>query len=101
VFHDAYKGWSCCTKKSTDFSEFLNIPGCTKSEHSNVKPVEPVKEKPVEVEIPSVEERKAPELTPRPTVDEPLVEIKRTVSPSLTAALLKLNEKLKEITIGN
>lgn len=26
VFHDAYKGWSCCKKKCTDFTEFLNIP---------------------------------------------------------------------------
>ncbi len=26
-FHDAYKGWSCCGKKCTDFTEFLNVPG--------------------------------------------------------------------------
>ena len=26
VFHDALKGWSCCKKRSTDFTEFLNIP---------------------------------------------------------------------------
>ena len=25
VFHDAYKSWSCCEKKTTDFTEFLNI----------------------------------------------------------------------------
>lgn len=35
VFHDAYKGWSCCNKKSVDFTEFLNFKGCTLSEHSN------------------------------------------------------------------
>jgi cysteine/histidine-rich domain-containing protein len=40
-FHDAYKGWSCCNKKCTDFTEFLNTPGCTKGPHSNVKPEEP------------------------------------------------------------
>ncbi|KAG5868213.1 hypothetical protein JTB14_015997 [Gonioctena quinquepunctata] len=45
VFHDAYKGWGCCKKKCTDFTEFLNIKGCTLSKHSNVKPPEP--EKPV------------------------------------------------------
>ncbi|KAF3428258.1 hypothetical protein E2986_02113 [Frieseomelitta varia] len=45
VFHDAYKGWSCCNKKCTDFTEFLNIKGCAKSCHSNIKPAEP--EKPV------------------------------------------------------
>jgi hypothetical protein len=27
-FHDAYKGWSCCKKKCTDFTEFLNIKVC-------------------------------------------------------------------------
>lgn len=26
VFHDALKGWSCCKKRSTDFTEFLNTP---------------------------------------------------------------------------
>uniref|UniRef100_T1J3V6 Cysteine and histidine-rich domain-containing protein 1 n=1 Tax=Strigamia maritima TaxID=126957 RepID=T1J3V6_STRMM len=44
-FHDAYKGWACCNKKCTDFTEFLNIKGCTKSFHNNVKPPEP--EKPI------------------------------------------------------
>ncbi|XP_012529682.2 cysteine and histidine-rich domain-containing protein isoform X2 [Monomorium pharaonis] len=44
VFHDAYKGWSCCNKKCTDFTEFLNIKGCTRSKHSNEKPVEPEKQ---------------------------------------------------------
>lgn len=36
IFHDAYKGWSCCNKKSVDFTEFLNIKGCTLAKHSNV-----------------------------------------------------------------
>ena len=40
-FHDAYKGWTCCGKKCTDFTEFLNTPGCTQGQHSNVKPEEP------------------------------------------------------------
>ena len=40
-FHDAYKGWTCCNKKCTDFTEFLNTPGCTQGQHSNVKPEEP------------------------------------------------------------
>ncbi|KAF6028081.1 CHORDC1 [Bugula neritina] len=26
VFHDALKSWSCCEKKSTDFSVFLDMP---------------------------------------------------------------------------
>ena len=40
-FHDAYKGWTCCEKKCTDFTEFLNMPGCSKGQHSNMKPEEP------------------------------------------------------------
>ena len=27
-FHDAYKGWSCCQQKSTDFTTFLNFKPC-------------------------------------------------------------------------
>lgn len=40
-FHETYKGWSCCGKKSVDFTEFLNVPGCAKGLHSTVKPEEP------------------------------------------------------------
>ncbi|KAM3857542.1 cysteine and histidine-rich domain-containing protein 1 [Diretmus argenteus] len=42
IFHDALKGWSCCRKRTTDFSEFLSIQGCTHGHHSNVKPQEPL-----------------------------------------------------------
>ena len=31
VFHEGYKFWSCCKrKKTTEFSEFMGFPGCTK-----------------------------------------------------------------------
>ena len=39
-FHDTYKGWTCCNKKSTDFTEFLNTPGCARGRHSREKPIE-------------------------------------------------------------
>lgn len=42
-FHDAYKGWTCCNRKATDFTVFLNFPGCESGKHSNVRPVEPEK----------------------------------------------------------
>uniref|UniRef100_A0A8C2H861 Zgc:92429 n=1 Tax=Cyprinus carpio TaxID=7962 RepID=A0A8C2H861_CYPCA len=42
IFHDALKGWSCCKKRTTDFSEFLSIKGCTRGRHSNEKPQEPL-----------------------------------------------------------
>ena len=40
-FHETYKGWNCCGKKSTDFTDFLNTPGCKTGPHSREKPVEP------------------------------------------------------------
>uniref|UniRef100_A0A673JHB9 Zgc:92429 n=1 Tax=Sinocyclocheilus rhinocerous TaxID=307959 RepID=A0A673JHB9_9TELE len=43
IFHDALKGWSCCKKRTTDFSEFLSIKGCTRGRHSNEKPQEPLR----------------------------------------------------------
>ncbi|NXC20985.1 CHRD1 protein, partial [Corythaeola cristata] len=43
VFHDALKGWSCCKRRTTDFSDFLSIVGCTKGLHNSEKPPEPVK----------------------------------------------------------
>uniref|UniRef100_A0A8I5T818 CHORD domain-containing protein n=1 Tax=Pongo abelii TaxID=9601 RepID=A0A8I5T818_PONAB len=43
VFHDAFKGWSCCKRRTTDFSDFLSIVGCTKGRHNSEKPPEPVK----------------------------------------------------------
>lgn len=95
VFHDALKGWSCCDKKSTDFTQFLNFPGCTKGAHTNMKPVEPAKiEEPVTIVLPKTTstDRKIIELTPRPAVPSALVEMRRTVAPSLLAALVKLNE---------
>lgn len=54
MFHDALKGWSCCSRRSTDFTEFLNIPGCTNGRHSNEKPPEPEKKPPAEGNLPEV-----------------------------------------------
>lgn len=42
-FHDAYKIWNCCNKKSTDFGTWLTYPGCTRGKHSAEKPVDIVK----------------------------------------------------------
>lgn len=88
-FHDAYKGWSCCNKKSVDFTEFLNIKGCTYSKHSNEKP--PETEKPAKSE--EVEE---PEAVPepikrtaleRPSFDSSLTTLVPTVAPALKKSI--------------
>ncbi|XP_049804118.1 cysteine and histidine-rich domain-containing protein morgana [Schistocerca nitens] len=87
-FHDAYKGWSCCNKKCTDFTEFLNIKGCTRSFHNNVKPPEP--EKPIvdkskadEVVVYNAPKPVAPPVLERPSFDTPLVLMAPQVSPAL------------------
>ncbi|KAF5300800.1 hypothetical protein FQR65_LT09103 [Abscondita terminalis] len=86
-FHDAYKGWSCCNKKCTDFTEFLNIKGCKTSSHSNEKPQEPEK-RPVqpefdkEIEIVEVKPMERPAIT-RPPIDTPMTTMKPELAPSL------------------
>uniref|UniRef100_A0A1B6GUF1 CHORD domain-containing protein n=1 Tax=Cuerna arida TaxID=1464854 RepID=A0A1B6GUF1_9HEMI len=90
VFHDAYKGWSCCKKKCTDFTEFLNIKGCTTSFHSNEKPEEPQKPVVDKSKADEVIEYRAPKpITEvadiRPSFDSPLT----TVTPAVSDVLRK------------
>lgn len=97
VFHDAYKSWSCCEKKTTDFTEFLNIKGCCKGKHNNVKPEEPAKE---DKEItPPPEAPKPPERMERPSEEEPLIPLPSSVSASLRKLLDKLavSDKIDEV----
>lgn len=105
VFHDAYKGWSCCNKRSTDFTQFLSFPGCAKGVHSNVKPPEPekpaLKEELLENKQ-TIEIKKTPELTPRPDPNsKPLVELDRTVAPSLVTSLEKLTQAMKSLPLDD
>lgn len=107
-FHDAYKGWSCCKKKCTDFTEFLNIKGCSKSYHSNVKPAEPEKPPVDKTKSDEVIEYVAPRPpeTPaleRPPFDTPLVVMKPIVSSGLrdqVAKLVKSSEEVKSAYDG-
>ncbi|KAK6926338.1 CHORD domain [Dillenia turbinata] len=39
IFHDGMKEWSCCKKRSHDFSLFLEIPGCKTGKHTTEKPI--------------------------------------------------------------
>ncbi|XP_055905535.1 cysteine and histidine-rich domain-containing protein morgana [Eupeodes corollae] len=99
-FHDAYKGWSCCKKKSVDFTEFLNFKGCTKSKHSNVKPPEP--EKPKEnVDIPEPTKEIRPpintEAMTRPDFNSSLTQISATVAPALKQAIDSLKAKTGKV----
>lgn len=101
VFHDALKGWSCCKRRTTDFSDFLSIAGCTKGPHNQEKPAEPVKP-----EVKSTADKTANDKPKfdeciiqapkplasiqRPSSDEPFSTLQKKISPSLKQALEKL-----------
>jgi hypothetical protein len=94
-FHDAYKGWTCCNKKATDFTEFLNFPGCHRGKHSRVKPVEPENitgnlQKCPEDPRPAAAlpaPREALSSLRRPPWESPLTRVKATVAASLRKEL--------------
>jgi hypothetical protein len=108
-FHDAYKIWSCCQKKSHDFSTFLSIPGCTQGSHQPNKPEEPIAPSPAEQEQtsspkPVVRQEIPKPQTPaveRPPVDAPLTKMKLTVATSLQTALEKISNASKTDTALN
>ncbi|XP_006024477.1 integrin beta-1-binding protein 2 isoform X2 [Alligator sinensis] len=100
IFHDALKGWSCCKKRTTDFSEFLSIKGCTKGCHSSEKPPEPFSQvetsdklvaklgRELIVQGPKSAEKMQRE---RPSSDELRQQLPIKVSRSLEQVLEKLN----------
>ncbi|KAM4565284.1 cysteine and histidine-rich domain-containing protein 1 [Fundulus diaphanus] len=101
IFHDALKGWSCCKKRTTDFSEFLSIKGCTRGRHSNVKPQEPLRPQ-VSSDKGEIQQANDQEIIyqgpksaealqkERPSSDQPMTKIAHKVSASLIQALEKL-----------
>jgi len=97
IFHEGLKGWSCCKKRVTDFTEFLSLVGCTKGYHSNVKPSEPAKpEKKKEmIQLDIQPQHRQPDPTPeaRPSEDDPMVTLKATVGATLQQQLDKLSLK--------
>ncbi|XP_014674625.1 PREDICTED: LOW QUALITY PROTEIN: cysteine and histidine-rich domain-containing protein 1-like [Priapulus caudatus] len=100
VFHDAYKGWGCCNKKVTDFTEFLNIPGCTNDFHSNIKPVEPGKQQTDAGDKDEVIVSECPKPLTRlqpPPEDEPMQRLPVTVAATLKSAL---SRDLEELSIA-
>lgn len=96
-FHDAYKGWTCCNKKSVDFTEFLNIKGCTQAKHSNQKPPEPEKPK---QDLIMDEEPPAPKI-PEPiksTLQRPPWESPMTTMEPIVAPAFK--KQIDELPVG-
>lgn len=82
VFHDADKLWSCCNKRSRDFTLFLSMPGCTKGPHNSTKPSEPPKYVPTKDEVQSTR-APAPKRKDRPSFDSKKLTIENTIADSL------------------
>lgn len=98
VFHDAYKGWSCCNKKCTDFTEFLNIKGCTKAKHSNEKPPEPEKRPIDKTKVDEIIEVVSKPVTNNLTLDRPSFDTPQLqLSPTISQTLL---EQVKGLTMS-
>ncbi|KAM3590478.1 uncharacterized protein V6R79_010594 [Siganus canaliculatus] len=102
IFHDALKGWSCCKKRTTDFSEFLSIKGCTRGRHSDEKPQEPLRPE-VLSDKGVTKQTHGPEIIfqgpksaeklqrERPSSDESMTTLAHKVSASLVQVLEKLD----------
>ncbi|KAG7464746.1 hypothetical protein MATL_G00168840 [Megalops atlanticus] len=107
IFHDALKGWSCCKKRTTDFSEFLSIKGCTPGQHSNQKPEEPLRPE-VTSDKGNLQHNTGEEIIyqgpksaealekERPSSDEPMSKLPVKVAPSLAQVLENLDISNKE-----
>ncbi|XP_061566377.1 cysteine and histidine-rich domain-containing protein 1 [Cololabis saira] len=102
IFHDALKGWSCCKKRTTDFSEFLSIKGCSRGRHDNVQPQEPLRpavssdkggiKHTADQEIIYQGPKSAETLQrERPSSEEPRTKLPHKVSASLVQVLEKLD----------
>jgi len=106
IFHEGYKSWDCCKKKSTDFTDFLNFPGCATGFHNKIKPEKPARK--VEAPLPVGEVirhesqiiTQAPEKKneERPSENSPKSKLNTIVSASLKTALNRYREqqRLKE-----
>eukprot|EP00730_Choanoeca_flexa_P012995 TRINITY_DN4857_c0_g1_i1.p1 TRINITY_DN4857_c0_g1~~TRINITY_DN4857_c0_g1_i1.p1 ORF type:complete len:311 (+),score=49.89 TRINITY_DN4857_c0_g1_i1:87-1019(+) len=103
IFHEGLKGWSCCKKRFTDFSEFLGHPGCSigahttevpKADDAQADPNDVIKQlASAEVDRLSLEQRTA-EANIRDGADKILLPI--TVTSSLEKALAKQKAKAAE-----
>ena len=88
-FHDAYKEWTCCKKRSVDFTEFLNYKGCSVARHNPGKPLEKEKAKVADIPDTPVEPPKPRASTIRPDAQAPMTKLKTEITPLLRKALLK------------
>ncbi|KAI6652751.1 Cysteine and histidine-rich domain-containing protein 1-like [Oopsacas minuta] len=99
IFHEGMKGWSCCKKRTTSFTDFLEFPGCEKGLHNPVKQSPPEKQVPDQtpdiLPISQSESRVSiPGPAPRPTSPTVLIPLTAKVDESLVTQL-KISKKSK------
>ncbi|KFD58233.1 hypothetical protein D918_02322 [Trichuris suis] len=96
VFHDMYKQWSCCKKRTTDFTEFLNIKGCTKGPHNPNKPEKQKKPRSSKLDENVVITYEAPVAKPKEAARRPAtVEQLKAVPMNVAESLRNLWEQWK------
>eukprot|EP00043_Microstomoeca_roanoka_P029136 m.20953 g.20953 ORF g.20953 m.20953 type:complete len:346 (-) comp8994_c0_seq1:165-1202(-) len=100
IFHEGLKGWSCCPKRFTDFSEFLEYPGCSFGKHSD-EPLEnevdantalrELSQAPIERLSLEAQQARSQQRDGSPKVD-----LEVTATPSLTRALEQFKARQSE-----
>uniref|UniRef100_A0A672S0D3 Zgc:92429 n=1 Tax=Sinocyclocheilus grahami TaxID=75366 RepID=A0A672S0D3_SINGR len=104
----------CCIKRTTVFSEFLSIKGCTRRRHSNETPQEPVRPE-VTSEKGDVKQHRGEEMIyqgpksaealekERPSSDEPKTKLQVKIAPSLAqiAEKMEITEREKREKMQN
>ncbi|KAI6221309.1 hypothetical protein M3Y99_01559600 [Aphelenchoides fujianensis] len=113
-FHDAYKIWKCCGKKSTDFGTWLGYKGCTKGKHDPEKKADTIRLTPQTTVRPEKEEEvivwnglNQPDERPMLPADHPrdYIKLRAEVSAGLQQAIKKnaeeeANRSTNELTVG-
>lgn len=95
-FHDALKGWTCCSKRVRDFSEFLSIPGCTSGKHDDTEPIKTEPEKP-KIPIPeqSFPQNSNTQDKPRTIIQRDSTQPRVRLEPKVSATLKKKIQEKK------
>uniref|UniRef100_A0A6A7G2P2 Cysteine and histidine-rich domain-containing protein 1-like isoform X1 n=1 Tax=Hirondellea gigas TaxID=1518452 RepID=A0A6A7G2P2_9CRUS len=94
VFHDADKLWSCCKKRSKDFTEFLSMPGCSRGSHNSDRPVPAAALNSSSAAADTPAQRPPlPRLKERPSFDAKMLKLNPSISPSLAQLLKQQNEE--------
>eukprot|EP00053_Salpingoeca_punica_P006032 m.57997 g.57997 ORF g.57997 m.57997 type:complete len:305 (+) comp13504_c0_seq2:111-1025(+) len=97
IFHEGLKGWSCCDKRFTDFSDFLAHPGCTTGLHTTERSEADLKAEAATAALATAVPDRAP-IDPNirlRSMDTKTV-IPLTVSESLRTALAKVQEDTRK-----